>query len=128
MRKDGKHHCLLLCLVVCVDILLWKLERRTTYPVRYAFLKMKISPIHDKVSPLKLLFSILVCFNRSHFSIMYIAKYVLTHAHESFYIIVMTAAHTLLISVLSMRTCAQDFKLFIVIKLKYIISTYSIHW
>jgi hypothetical protein len=45
---------------------------------------------------------------------MYIAKHVLTLAHDSFYIIVMTAAHKLLISVLSMRTSAQDFKLFIV--------------
>jgi hypothetical protein len=41
-------------------------------------------------------------------------------------IIKMTAAHKLLISVLSMRTSAQDFKLFIVIKLKYIICTYNI--
>jgi hypothetical protein len=57
---------------------------------------------------------------------MYIAKHVLTLAHESFYVIVMTAAHKVLISVLSMRTSAQDFKLFIVIKLKYIICTYNI--
>ena len=57
---------------------------------------------------------------------MYIAKHVSTLAHESLYVIVMTAAHKVLISVLSMRTRAQDFKLFIVIKLKYIICTYNI--
>ena len=125
MRKAGKHPCLLLRLVVCVGILLWKLERRTTYPVRYAFLKMKISPILDNVSPLKLLFSILVCFNQT-FKYYVHSKTCFNSAHDSFYIIVMTAAHKLLISVLSMRTSAQDFKLFIVIKLKYIICTYNI--
>jgi len=57
---------------------------------------------------------------------MYIAKNVITHAHV-FFILVLTAAHMLLIGVLSMRTCAQDFNLLIVIKLKYIICTYSIH-
>jgi len=128
LRKVGKHLYLLLWLVVCVGILLWKLERRTIYPVRRSiFLKRKISPTHDNVTALKLLFSILLCFNRRHLSTMYIAKHALTLVHESFYIIARTAAHMLLISVLSMRTCAQDFKLFIVIKLKYIICTYSIH-
>ena len=62
LRMDGKHQCLLPCLwhtlppyMLCrADILSWKLEGRTTYPVRRSTWKMEVYPSHEQIAKLEL--------------------------------------------------------------------------